>query len=227
MFALASIVEEMLKEASPSLLSRAYQPLTVSTASPVGRATLGWDLAVKHVMECDDTYLVADWQRRQRMLKGWLDHLKTEEPGDSAEVIAGRLARGDDVDLGAALFAPGWHDMLSEIEEAQAWAMQRYAEQARKAQIIGEGYRQLAAIENHYREQMTAIVAAAEVRIEQLRDDGATRRLIAGGQREAAAVSAAAVERIRDQIRQILDLDENTAAVTVDAWLAGHLPVDG
>lgn len=220
----------MLQEGALSLLSHAYQPLPLSTASPVGRAALGWDLAVKHVMESDDTHLVADWQGRQRMLRRWLEHLKTEERGDDdddAEVIAARLARGDDVDLGEALFAPRWLEMLTEIEEAQAWAVQRYAEQARKAQVIGEGYRQLAAIQRVCREQMTTIAASVEARIEQLRDDGAGRRHIAEGQRATAAVSAAAVTRIHDQIRIILDLDENTAAVTVDEWLTSHPPAGG
>jgi hypothetical protein len=135
--------------------------------------------------------------------------------------------RGDDVDLGEALFAPGWFEMLTEIEEAQASAMHRYAESARKAQAMGEGYRQLGEIGKYCRERMTEIVDAVEDRLGQLRDDDTGRRqLIAQGHRDAAVVSSTAVNRIHVQIRRILDLDENTAAVTVDDWLARHQATD-
>jgi hypothetical protein len=226
MFPVTRIIEAMLEEVPPSLLSASYEPRQVATTSPVGRAARGWDVAVKHVMESDDTQLMADWQRRQQMLRGWLDHLKCEEPGDTAAAIAARIARGDDVDLGAALFAPLWNEMLTEVEEAQAWATKRYAESARKAQVIQEGYRQLADIEQRCTERMTEIVDAVDDRIEQLSaaDDAGRRQLIDNGRRDVAVVSDTAVKRIHVQIRRILDLDENTAAVTVDDWLARHLP---
>lgn len=225
---LLGIVETLLREDRPPPLMQQSADSRPSAGplptSPLGKAIRGFGLAVEAVVDSDDAVVSADWERRQNTLRRWRDQMQSDAPIDPAADVAARIVRGEKVDLGEEI-APRWKEMLTDLQEAMLWASRRSAETERKAKALFDGHKRCETIERRAKERMAEIVYAAEARIaERPEEDVAGRQaLIAEAQQEVRVVSETAIQRVSVQTRHILDLDDNTAAISVGEWLARHL----
>jgi hypothetical protein len=143
---------------------------------------------------------------------------------DSDEVVE-KILRGDDVDLGAALVGTSrWEEMFDQIHDLHSWARTRAEETMRKYKAFADGFTRIATIVSRCKQRMSQVLRSAEEQSAKLSDSDVDSRnaITARVRLDLTTVSEMAVQRINVQTRQVLDLDENTASISVEDWLTNH-----
>lgn len=199
-------------------------PLEIPTGmTPIEQATAGLYHAVNAITESDCTHHLRDWtDRRDRTLE-WRHHLANHPIPDTTESSTA-IARGE-MSVAAALFGTDrYEDMLTEFEEILEWSANRYTESARKHQTIADALQRANGIRRRGDERIQQILRSCDRKIKKLRDSDtdARRQIIEAGQRDVRTAATAAVSRTNALTRQILDLDEDYAVISVSEWLTRH-----
>ncbi|MCV7003621.1 hypothetical protein [Mycolicibacterium alvei] len=199
-------------------------PLEIPTGmTPIEQATAGLYHAVNAITESDCTHHLRDWtDRRDRTLE-WRHHLANHPIPDTTESSTA-IARGE-MSVATALFGTDrYEDMLTEFEEILEWSANRYTESARKHQTIADALQRANGIRRRGDERIQQILRSCDRKIKKLRDSDtdARRQIIEAGQRDVRTAATAAVSRTNALTRQILDLDEDYAVISVPEWLTRH-----
>lgn len=190
---------------------------------PIEQAFTGLCLAINAVVEADHVVHLRDWEERRNRLLDWRAHLAAHPIADVGEASAAIVA--GDMSVTQALFGTErWHDMLTDFEEMLDWAAARHHESARKMTAIGDALNRAVGVRRRGDERVQQVLRSAERKIKKLpADDVEGRdRIIAAGHREVLSISAVAVKRTNGFTRQVLDLDESTAAIATREWLRRH-----
>ncbi|OWM01264.1 hypothetical protein B7435_17025 [Mycolicibacterium peregrinum] len=199
-------------------------PLEIPTGmTPIEQATAGLYHAVNAITESDCTHHLRDWtDRRDRTLE-WRHHLANHPIPDTTDSSTA-IARGE-MSVATALFGTErYEDMLTEFEEILEWSANRYTESARKHQTIADALQRANGIRRRGDERIQQILRSCDRKIKTIRDSDtdARRLIIEAGQRDVRTAATAAVSRTNALTRQILDLDEDYAVITVPEWLTRH-----
>jgi hypothetical protein len=191
--------------------------------TPIEQAFTGLCLAINAVIEADHVVHLRDWDDRRNRLLEWREHLNAH-PIPDAHAAGAAIGRGD-MNVTQALFGTErWEEMLTDLQEMMQWTAERHSESARKMSVLQDAINRAPGVRRRGDERVQQILRSAERKIKKLHDDDVNgrRRIIEAGQREVQTISAVAVKRTNAFTRQVLDLDENTAAIGTQEWLRRH-----
>ncbi|OBG21631.1 hypothetical protein A5768_26380 [Mycolicibacterium fortuitum] len=199
-------------------------PLEIPTGiTAIEQATAGLYHAVNAITESDHTHHLRDWNSRRDRALEWRHHLTNNRIPDAAESSAA-ISRGE-MSVTTALFGTDrYEDMLTEFEEVLEWSANRHTESARKHQTIADSLQRASGIRRRGDERVQQVRRSCNRKIKQLRDSDtdARRQIVEAGQRDVRTAALAAVARTNALTRQILDLDEDYAVISVPEWLERH-----
>ncbi len=219
---LIGLVQNFLAEEPPTPIK--FPAVDAAGHTPIEQAVAGLCAAVNAVSEADHVVQLADWEKRQQTSRKWLEHLEAHPIPDSATASA-EIESGA-MDVQTALFGTNrrWHDALTEIEEMTAWAAERHTESARKMTALGDVGSRVIGIRRRGDERVQQILHSSERKIRKLDpgNDAEREQIFEAARQEVIAVSAVAVRRTNALTRKVLDLDENTAGISVQEWLDRH-----
>ncbi len=223
----ADIVAMLMTEPRPVL--HALRPLTKSSEWPIDEARLVFTAAVEYVLARNSYDAVADWERRQAKLSGWLEVLHREPaPMSDEQFAAATVASGsvNRIDLEAVLMGTRHAAaLLDDVAEVTA-AQQRRCEQAERVdRAVALGRERVAGIMTRCVERHAEISAATEARLEAIshEDTAAREAVIESGYQELIVLSETACEQIHAQTRRVLDAHRRTAAMPIwQFWEFAH-----
>ncbi|MBE5507649.1 hypothetical protein E3G54_004984 [Mycobacteroides abscessus] len=189
----------------------------------VDQALAGFLLAAKSVHDATFQYRLADWRARQDKLLGFRSILDREAlPRD---IALGQLVAEGKVSVSKAIFGTDRRqEMMDEMQTMLQWAAQLAEESARKLDGIDKGVARVLEICNSCSTRVREIDQQAHEDISRV-DPAATPTIdsiVDTAHHKALAVTKVAVQKIKTQTRFLLNLDENTVAVSVDDWLVRH-----
>lgn len=190
---------------------------------PINRAYVGLARAINTVLESDYDAHVRDFDERRDRLLDWREHL-TAHPIPDPEVSAAAIGRGE-MTTSVALFGTDrWEEMYDDLSAMLLWAAQRSQETSRKFTVVVSVEKRAIDYVTRSSAQVQQLVKSATRKMNRLPDDATERRqqITAAAEDNIAAVNAVVLRRVRALIREVLDLDEGTAAIPTDEWLRRH-----
>ena len=174
------------------------EPLPIPDGDSVlDRAFAGLYLAINTVSAADHEGRERERGQRRDLLLDRRQHL-SEHPVQEGPV-GGAILRGE-MTAEQALMGDGrWEQMLDDTVVDLCWAADSYNESLRKSIAIGD-----------------ALIRALRIAKNTDQSSGHTRT------EHTPAINAVAAGQIRQLIREILDLDENTATISTTEWMTRH-----
>ncbi len=219
------VIDALLQEPKPRKFELP-QPNLPNRPAPIDKAWTGFVLAVRTVADADYQQELADWRERQDTLLGFRSELDAEAAAASSNDLGSGDRRLSDDELAQAMFGTArWAEILDEIERMQRWGARRADESARKAKQFTKGVTRALSIRERFQEQFADLSDRLRRRGDELgehADPATIQHLLQEADIEAKALSDKAVAKIHTQIRYILNLDDNTAAVSTADWLRRH-----
>ncbi|GAA2424325.1 hypothetical protein GCM10009856_38330 [Mycolicibacterium llatzerense] len=203
---LTNILQGLLREPEPVL-----RP-TITGLSPhpedkdrITRATLGFVAAARAVNESDHAATLRDWNERQAAFTSWARQLNRAEQADAPVLVRHALAD---------------EHVFAEMRILTLWQARRSDESARKAQMIAQCWAAVQDIVATSAARLQAADASAQVQLAAVARgiEAARVQVRASNQANLRSIRESAVERINALTRQVLDLDEYTAPVTIQQW---------
>lgn len=189
---LAAAVDQLLTEPRPRCEYLRHHRRN----SPVGWSLAVFDRASDLVMQVNHAELLAGWEERQALLRGWQGDL-------SAGVIAGAVRE--------ALWA--------DVEGLRVRGRAQWQQIATMHERLAAACRRVRAIVDGCRERQAAIRATWQISAADIEDVAAQQRLPVAARDELVANQTTACEQIAAETRRVLDLHERTAAISVaELW---------
>lgn len=203
---LTTILQGLLREPEPALKPATTRPgAAFGDKDRVARAAEGFYAAVRAVNESDHAAMLRDWNERQAAFTRWVTRLSTSGEADPTEHVAG---------------AAGAESIFAEMRILTLWQARRSEESARKTQTITQCCTAVESIAAATTAKLQAARAGAQIQLAAATagTDTASSRAQAAVQANLRSIRESAVERINALTRRVLDLDEYTAAVTIQQW---------
>jgi len=181
------------------------------------RAQTVFEGALRTAISADNAAALRHWQGRREQLRSWMIDMGSGAPVDVGAVD---WSDGKSVEeLAAALHGTGW-TVLSELETFYQDGGRTAEARKDKIHVLGVSFDQVGVIIRRLHRRRDELVAQAELRVGDLPDgDYAALDVL---NREAferlSAVSATAARHIDTHTRRVLDVNEGTAALTVEQW---------
>lgn len=214
---LADTVTMLMTEPRP--LARPVTRLKKRSELPIDKARLVFDAAVQYVDVCIDCDAVADWERRQERLNGWLEALCGEPTPMSVEQFGANMIASQRVnrtELEAALVGTRhWAALLDDVSEILAQHARRCEDTGHTHQVMGMALERVGIIMKRCGERHAEISMATEVRLQGISSEDAPARESAmdAGHRDLIVLSETVCEQINAQTRRVLNAHRHTAAM--------------
>lgn len=218
---LISMIESLLETDSRPEMSNLME--VVGGETPIEQALAGLGLAVNAIIQADHAAHLSDWEQRHNQLLEWHTFLQ-EHPIPDENESGPAIARGEMTVTEALLGTDRWGEIFDDMAELTRWRSQRHMESARKHRALADSEKRAIDIYRRSDERVQQIRKSKNRKIKRLGGGDPDRRdqIIQDGNREVDAISEVAVNRTHALIRQVLDLDENTAVISTAEWLARH-----
>lgn len=203
---LANILQGLLREPEPVLRPTiAIRTAHSEDKDRVTRAALGFVAAARAVDESDHAAMLHDWNERQAAFTRWARQLTPAEQSDATVHLRHALAD---------------EHVFAEMRILTLWQARRSDESARKAQLIAQCWAAVEGVVATSAAKLQAADASAQIQLASVASGiEATRAQVhASAQANLRSIRESAVERINALTRQVLDLDEYTAPVTIQQW---------
>lgn len=202
---LMTLVESLLQyEPGPE---HPPEPMPIPAGdTPLDTAFAGLFLAINAVTEADYAVRVRELEERRNRLLDWRKHLQ-DNPIPDSRGAADAIHRGELTVEQAVMGNGQWAQMLDDLNHMLSWGAEQHTESLRKSTTIGNALIRTLEIGRRTDEQIR--------QIREGRDTDEARR-------QLQAISDVAVAQTHQLTRQILDLNENTAAISTAEWLDRH-----
>ncbi len=213
--AIHPMIDALLQEPQPPCPKFPYS--IPDGAGWVDQAMAGFLLAAQSVHEADSRHRLADWRERQDKLLGFRSALDREAlPRDAAV---------GQVSVSKAIFGTDRRqEIMDDLQAMLQWAARIAKESARKLEAIEKGLGRVLVVCDSATARVREIDQQAHEDISRVNpsDTQAIDLIVATAHQAALAAAKVAVQKINTQTRFLLNLDENTTAVSVGDWLERH-----
>lgn len=219
--AIHPMIDALLREPQPPCAEFPYS--IPNGAGWVDQALAGFLLAAKSVHEADSRHRLVDWRERQDKLLGLRSVLDREAlPRDAA---VGQLVAEGQVSVSKAIFGTDRRqEIMDDLQAMLQWAARIAKESARKLEAIEKGLGRVLVVCDSSTARVCEIDQQAHEDISRVNpsDTQAIDLIVDAAHQAALAATKVAVQKINTQTRFLLNLDENTTAVSVGDWLERH-----
>ncbi|SKO14265.1 Uncharacterised protein [Mycobacteroides abscessus subsp. bolletii] len=205
---LLPLIDKLLIEPKPVRRLR-DTPLMAEAPTAVEKSLEGLYLAIDTVANGDFIQREKDWYQRRDFLLECRTALTQSDPSDSvADTAAAEKSQR----------------MFSKIQTESRLAQQRALESTRKHKAFAKSLQRATNIYAQYERAINNISRTAEQQVGRvgLDNQAAVDQIIAEAAYNAEAASNSAAQRINNQTRYVLNLDENTAPISIIDWLDRH-----
>lgn len=205
---LLPLIDKLLIEPKPVRRLRDTPPMAQAPTAVV-KSLEGLYLAIDPVANSDFIQREKDWYQRRDFLLECRTALTQSASADSvADTVAAEESQR----------------MFSKIQTESRLAQQRALESTRKHKAFAKSLGRASAIYAKYERALDNIHDSAEHQVRRvgINNKAAVDQVLQQAADAAESASTAAIQRINNQTRYILNLDENTTSIIVTDWLDRH-----
>lgn len=181
-------------------------------------------MAIDTVANSDYEQREKDWYHRRDFLLECRTKLTDPDSQAGDQAAAEALVNSLTGQSGDGGRGPGVDEMLNDIQTESRLAQQRALESNRKHKAFAKSLQRATKIYAQYEQAINNISRTAEQQVGRVGMDNQTAvdQIISHATDNAEAASNSAAQRINNQTRYVLNLDENTTVISVSDWLDRH-----
>lgn len=215
---LVLLIDKLLLDPKPVRKLR-DTPLLPDTPTLIDKALEGLYVAIDTVSNSDYEQREKDWYHRRDFLLECRTKLTHRDSPAAVSLVNSPIGQASDGGRGA-----GVDEMLNDIQAESRLAQQRALESSRKHKAFAKSLQRATKIYAQYEQAINNISRTAEQQVSRVGMDSqaAVDQIIAEATDSAEAASKSAAQRINNQTRYVLNLDENTTMISVPDWLDRH-----
>lgn len=220
---LVLLIDKLLLDPKPVRKLR-DTPLLPDTPTLIDKALEGLYVAIDTVSNSDYEQREKDWYHRRDFLLECRTKLTDADSQAGDQAAAQALVNPLTGQASDGIRGPGVNAMLNDIQTESRLAQQRALESTRKHKAFAKSLQRATNIYAQYERAINNISRTAEQQVGRvgLDNQAAVDQIIAEAADNAEAASNSAAQRINNQTRYVLNLDENTAPISIIDWLDRH-----